>query len=156
MKHAFLAAPAMLALAACSGGSESAETDTMPEAGEETRAGEASPTPGTEITPEGEIPVALRGRWGMVAADCDPAEMANKGLMEVSPTTLKFYESLGTLDEAGDTGPMRIRATYDFEGEGMQWQREILLEGEAGGNALSLTEYGDDAAEEPRRYEKCS
>lgn len=154
MKHAFLAAPAMLLLAACSDSGESAGTDSMAEADEAIQADEVSPP--AEATPEGEIPVALRGRWGMGAADCDPAEMANKGLMEVSPSTLKFYESLGTLGETSETGPMRIRASYDFEGEGMQWQREILLEGEAGGEALMLTEFGEDAAAEPRRYEKCS
>lgn len=155
MKHALISAAATLALAACSGGGDAADPDT---AMEESVA--VSP-PGadalaTEAVSSSEIPAALRGRWGMTAADCDPAEMANKGLMEVSPTTLKFYESLGTLDAASETGTMRIRANYDFEGEGMEWQREILLEGTAGGNALLLTEFGDDAGAEPRRYEKCS
>ena len=157
MKSAILPAAILLALTACSGG------DNASEAEPDMDAVEAGPVPATdgsladgEIATDGEIPVALRGRWGMVAADCDPAEMANKGLMEVSPTTLKFYESLGTLTQTSETGPMRIRATYDFEGEGMQWQREILLEGETGGEALMLTEFGEDAAAEPRRYEKCS
>jgi hypothetical protein len=152
MKYAFLTAPALLALAACSDSGDSADTEPPMEAGE------ASPLPvdGAEVALEGEIPVALRGRWGMTEADCDPDEPANKGLMEVSPTTLRFYESLGTLGEASEAGPTRIRAIYDFEGEGMQWQREILLEGEAGNEALMLSEFGEDAAAEPRRYEKCS
>lgn len=157
MKSAILPATIFLALTACSGGDNGSEAEP------EMDAVEAGPVPAAdgsladgEIATDGEIPAALRGRWGMGPADCDPAEMANSGLMDVSPTTLKFYESVGTLGESSEAGPMRIRATYDFEGEGMQWQREILLEGEAGGNALSLTEYGDDAAEEPRRYEKCS
>ena len=151
MKSAILPATIFLALTACSGGDNGSEAEP------EMDAVEAGPIPATDGSlADGKIPVALRGRWGMVAADCDPAEMANSGLMDVSPTTLKFYESVGTLGESSEAGPMRIRATYDFEGEGMQWQREILLEGEAGGNAMSLTEYGDDAAEEPRRYEKCS
>ena len=158
MKPAILPAVILLAVAGCSDGNDVGESE--PEMGmEETGPGPAGMDGSLadgDISAEGEIPVALRGRWGMGAADCDPAEMANKGLMEVSPTTLKFYESLGTLGEASETGPMRIRASYDFEGEGMEWQREILLEGEAGGNALLLTEYGDDAAAEPRRYEKCS
>jgi len=152
MKYAFFVLPGLLALAACSDRGESADTELPPEADQ----ADVLAADGGEVTPGDEIPAALRGRWGMGPADCDPAEMANNGLMEVSPTTLKFYESVGTLGESSEAGPMRIRATYDFEGEGMQWQREILLEGEAGGNALSLTEYGDDAAEEPRRYEKCS
>ena len=156
MKRAFLTATALLVVAGCSDSGESADEGSMTEAGEAIQADEISPPAEAEATPQGEIPVALRGRWGMVEADCDPAEMANKGPMEVSPTTLKFYESLGTLAQTSETGPMRIRATYDFEGEGMQWQREILLEGEAGGEALMLTEFGEDAAAEPRRYEKCS
>lgn len=152
MRYVFLTAPAMLALAACSDSGDSANTEPSMEAEE------ASPLPtdGAEVALEGEIPVALRGRWGMTEADCDPDEPANKGLMEVSPTTLRFYESLGTLGETSEAGPTRIRASYDFEGEGMQWQREILLEGEAGSEALMLSEFGEDAAAEPRRYEKCS
>jgi hypothetical protein len=152
MKHAFLTAPALLALMACSDSGESADTELSPE----TEQADLLPADGAGVTAEGEIPVALRGRWGMTEADCDPDEPANKGLMEVSPTTLKFYESLGTLGETSEAGPTRIRAAYDFEGEGMQWQREILLEAEAGSQALMLSEFGEDAAAEPRRYEKCS
>jgi hypothetical protein len=152
MRYVFLTASAMLALGACSDSGESADTEPPMEAEEAS----LLPADGAEVATEGEIPVALRGRWGMTEADCDPGEPANKGLMEVSPTTLRFYESLGTLGETSEAGPTRIRATYDFEGEGMQWQREILLEGEAGSQALMLSEFGEDAAAEPRRYEKCS
>jgi hypothetical protein len=152
MKYAFLTAPALLALAACSDSGETADTELPPEAEQ----ADVLPEAGTEAASEGEIPAALRGRWGMTKADCNPDEPANKGLMEVSPTMLKFYESLGTLGETSEAGPTRIRATYDFEGEGMQWQREILLEAEAGSQALMLSEFGEDAAAEPRRYEKCS
>jgi hypothetical protein len=157
MKYAFLTAPALLALAACSDSGETDDPDSMMDASEAaaTTDGE-TPAAGAAATSMSEIPVALRGRWGMTEADCNPDEPANKGLMEVSPTMLKFYESLGTLGETSEAGPTRIRATYDFEGEGMQWQREILLEAEAGSQALMLSEFGEDAAAEPRRYEKCS
>src|SRR5690606_9685670 len=126
---------ALAALAACDGGTQSAEV-----AAEEARAdgntvgGGAVSQPNTAEPPNGadpeasEIPAATRGRWGLAAADCEPARSDAKGLLTIDATRLEFYESVGTLDAIEEAGPTRIRAAFDFEGEGMTWEREIVLD----------------------------
>ena len=102
------------------------------------------------------IPRMLRGRWGMVPADCTSVHGDAKGLMEISPTTLTFYESRGTLRTIKETEPSRLRALYDFEGEGMQWKRDMLLTVQDDGQTLIRQEFGEGAAAEAYRYKRCA
>ena len=102
-----------------------------------------------------DIPAGMQGRWGLVAGDCEPGRDDAKGLMTVSPRELEFYESVGTLDEITDPGATRIRAAFDFSGEGMNWRRDLSLELQDGGKVLVRREYGEDAATEPFRYSRC-
>src|SRR5690606_28534444 len=88
------------------------------------------------------IPEALRGRWGLVAADCEPGRSDAKGLLVVSADKLEFYESVGTLGEASERTPQRLRASFAFTGEGMSWTRDMLLEAQAGGKTLLRQEFG--------------
>lgn len=148
-----------LALAGCdsatdtgSGTEESAaETDV---ASEEpvAEAEEAAVAPATEPST---IPSAIRGRWGLVAADCEPGRADAKGLLEIDPTVLTFYESRGKLDSIREAGPDRIDAGFDFSGEGMTWQRRMVLEVLDGGDTLVRREYGEEAAPGPLRYMRC-
>jgi len=103
-----------------------------------------------------DIPAAIQGRWGMVAADCEPARADAKGLLEIDPRRLKFYESVGTLDELEEMEPTRIRGEFSFSGEGMTWDRDVTLDVQDGGKTLIRREYGDDAAPGPFRYSKCA
>jgi len=101
------------------------------------------------------IPEAVRGRWGLVPADCSTTRGDDKGLMTIAATRIKFYESiavLGTVKERTDT---RIRATYDYSGEGMTWKRDTVLDVQDAGKTLILREYGDDAPAGPRKYTRC-
>jgi hypothetical protein len=146
---------AFLLLAACGGADEPA----LP-------AGDESPIPvepdggiGTSPaldaeSPEG-IPEPFRGRWGLVAADCEPGRADAKGLLVVSADKLEFYESVGTFGEASERLPERLRATFAFTGEGMNWTRDMLLEVQNNGNALVRQEFGADAAPNPFRYMRC-
>jgi hypothetical protein len=149
----------LLMLAACGGADEPA----MP-------SGDKSPIPvepdggiGDGATPAAEqsdatvtgIPEPLRGRWGLVAADCEPGRSDAKGLLIVGPDKLTFYESVGTLGEASERTPTRLRARFAFTGEGMSWNRDMLLEAEDGGKALVRQEFGADAAPDPFRYMRC-
>jgi hypothetical protein len=93
-----------------------------------------------------EIPAPLRGRWGLVPADCTSTRGDAKGLLTITADKLEFYESVGTLDTIMDAEPTRIRATFDFEGEGMTWQREVVLDVQDDGATLIRREYGEDAA----------
>lgn len=122
--------------------------------------GNASAAPaGTEASGEAEdrdkIPLAMRGRWGLVAADCTSTHGDAKGLLEISGTALTFFESRGTLKGFIEWAPARIRADFDFLGEGMSWRREMALDLKDGGRTLIRTEYGEDAAPAPLSYRRC-
>jgi len=144
MKSIVLPVLALAALAGCDGGTPAATATPA-----------AEPT-ATETAAFTAIPVAIRGRWGLVPADCEPGRDDAKGLLTIDATTLEFYESVGTLDAVTEAGPTRIRAAFDFEGEGMTWQREVMLEVQDGGDTLVRRDYGLDAAPAPYRYTECN
>ena len=121
----------------------------------------ATPSPqpgatGTAATPATAIPASLHGRWGLVPADCTSTRGDNKGLLEVGPQTLRFYESRGTLGEGARASERSVRASFAFVGEGMEWTREMelrLLDGPD--PRLQRTEFGPEAMPEPLIYERC-
>jgi hypothetical protein len=86
------------------------------------------------------IPAAYQGRWGMVAADCDPGRSDNKGLLTIGDRTLRFYESLGTLKEQRPAVATGFAGLYDFTGEGETWQKVIVFTRE--GSKLTRAEDG--------------
>lgn len=101
------------------------------------------------------IPVNLRGNWGMNAADCEGGASA-KGLLEIDGTTLTFYESVGTLENVDNASPGSIQGEFAFEGEGMEWTREMKLETRDGGQVLVRQELGDEAMPGAIEYRKCT
>ncbi|MGR3825556.1 MAG: hypothetical protein ACU0A5_23525 [Salipiger marinus] len=103
--------------------------------------------------PEGTIPAALQGQWGLVAADCEPGRDDAKGLLTVEPERLVFYESRATLGDVTEATPSRIAARFNFSGEGMTWSRDILLE--QSGDTLTRRETGEGAIPEPLVYSRC-
>lgn len=134
----------LCALAACSG------EQAPPPAASET----VTPTEGASAAARANtIPEQIQGRWGMVPADCTSTKGDAKGLLVIDATTLKFYESLGRLGAIAETGDTRIRAQFDFTGEGMTWQNEQTLELQDG--ALLRREAGQDAAPGPFKYTRC-
>lgn len=162
MKRICLVLPALLVLAACDNGTQGADTTTEEAAAQGEMAANSSvapapsPPPDTGTPAPTELPAVLRGRWGLVAADCDPARDDAKGLLTITGDKLEFYESVGTLDTIMEADPTRIRAAFDFEGEGMTWQREVVLDVQDNGKTLIRREYGEDAAPGPFRYAKCN
>lgn len=160
MRFALIAALAALPLAACNDTTEPASepepTDTVADAAPLEPAPEAttSPTSG-ETTEPGTIPAAIQGRWGLVEADCTSTRGDAKGLLEIGPEKLTFYESVATVADIEETSANRIRADFSFIGEGMTWSRDIALEAQDGGQTLVRREYGEDAAPDPFRYTKC-
>ena len=146
---------ALLALTACDRGTQGADVTTEEAAAKGDLAANSSVAPASSLEAASAIPAAIQGRWGLVPADCEPGRDDAKGLLTIAADKLEFYESVGTLGEVEEAGPKRIRASFDFTGEGMTWQRDVLLELEDGGTALIRREYGQDAAPEPLRYAKC-
>jgi len=160
MKLIVPALAALVALAACDGGTQGADMTTEEaEAAGNIVGNSSSSNPSSEATAATtatEIPAAIRGRWGMVPADCEPGRADAKGLLEITADKLEFYESVGTLDAIEEAAPTRIRASFDFTGEGMSWERDVVLEVHDDGIELVRREYGLDAAPGPFRYAKCN
>ena len=118
-----------------------------------------TPTPsptGTETAPAQSIPVAVRGRWGLVPTDCTSTRGDAKGLLTIDGNTLRFYESRGTLGAIKERSDTRIRASFAFTGEGMNWTRDVALDARNGGRTLIRREFGADAAPGAFRYTRCS
>ena len=150
------AAFAVLALAAC-GKSNTDEPDTAATPGVETPAPPAAPPAASDTAaPIAAIPAALQGRWGMVPADCTSTRGDAKGLLKIDGKTLEFYESVGTLGEVKEQSATRLRATFAFTGEGMNWSRDEVLDVQDNGKTLVRREYGEDASPEPFKYSKCA
>ena len=73
------------------------------------------------------IPAQYRGRWGMNANDCDPKRSDAKGLMTVGDTSIRFYESVASLQEQRPAIATSFSGVYSFEGEGQTWERVVTL-----------------------------
>jgi hypothetical protein len=150
---------AALALASCN---DTSAPEPEPLASEASAPASVAPEPGASPTPSvidtvapTQIPAAVQGRWGLGANDCDPSRDDAKGLLTIGPDTLKFYESRATLGEIREIDESRIRASFDFSGEGMTWTRDEVLDAQDGGKTLVRREYGEDAAPGPLRYTRC-
>jgi hypothetical protein len=77
-------------------------------------------------------------------------------LLEIDATTLRFYESRGTLGDIDKRGVDAIAAEFAFTGEGQTWSRDMTLSLENGGKTLVRRESGEGAAAEPLTYTRCS
>jgi hypothetical protein len=160
IRHAVLLL-APLAITACSSkpadqdagaGKEQPESQVTAAPSPAAAPSEAATTP-AEVA--GEIPSVLQGRWGLVAADCTSTRGDAKGLLLIAPTKLTFYESVGKLGTVKERTDSRIRASFSFTGEGMEWNREMVLESQNGGKALVRQEFGADAMPGPLKYARC-
>ena len=100
------------------------------------------------------IPAAIQGRWGLTAGDCIPGASDAKGLVEIGPTTLRFYESRATLAAVSDRSAGRITGTYDFTGEGQTWTRTISLSRTGTDGRLLRQDLGPDQTG-TYRYTSC-
>ncbi|MBB3859244.1 hypothetical protein GGQ88_000484 [Novosphingobium hassiacum] len=153
---------APLALAACSDPApdpSAAATPSLAPMVSESEALAPPVAPGaSEAAPVAAVatfPAGMRGKWGMNTLDCDPSRGDDKGAMTVSAKSVKFFESIAEIGAVSDSTTNALRAKFDYEGEGMAWQREAKFELVDGGTTLILTEYGADAPQGPRRYARC-
>ena len=163
MHNPLLAVPPLAALALLTACGQPADDPVQPEAPDAPMPVEpdggigdgAGPPPVALNMPEFGIPEPLQGRWGLTANDCEMGRADAKGLLVVSPTTLTFYESVGQLKEIANAGPNRIRASYNFSGEGMNWESDTELRLEDGGKALVRREYDENAGPDAFTYSTC-
>lgn len=156
-KHLILPLAAVAALVACNSNEPEAPA---PATSESTSAASTEATPVAAATSVNfakmDLPADLHGRWGMVAADCEQGRADAKGLLVIGPRSLEYYESVGTLAKLAEMEPTRIRGEFDFMGEGMEWDRDLVLDVQDDGQTLIAREYGDDAAPGLLRYSKCA
>lgn len=161
------AAGLALALAGCGGGTENTATNdsvvladnnvaTTPAPPETAPGNIAAPSPTAAPDAGTDIPVALHGRWGLVPADCTSTRGDNKGLLTINGTTLRFYESVGTLGKVAERGAGRIVADFAMTGEGQEWTRRMTLDTGDDGKTLVRREQGADAMPDALRYQKCA
>ena len=134
---------------------ESVEAEPSVEPVVSEAASEASPTP-TPTVVAGEIPAALLGRWGMVPKDCTSKLGDAKGLLTIAPKQLKFYEAVAKLGKVKEADESRVRATFQYSGEGMTWTQDVVLDAQDGGKTLIRRDYGPDALPGPQKYTRCS
>ena len=148
------------ALSACSSEPVAPPTDSgtdMPQPVVTGPAATATASPTASAPAEGGsiIPVAAQGRWGLVPNDCTSKLGANKGLITISSTSIRFYESTGKLGAITERSDTSIRAAFAFTGEGMEWNRDMILDVKDAGKSLIRREYGQDAAPGPLQYTRC-
>ena len=158
---------AMLALAACSETKQpepiAAGEATGEATGDAVAAAPAMPAASMPPTPsaasaaaEKSIPLALRGRWGLVAADCTSTRGDAKGLITISADSVRYYESVAKLSKVTERSDTSLAASFAFSGEGMEWQRDMTLKLQDGGKAVVKQEFGADAIPGPLTYRQCS
>src|SRR5688572_32960415 len=85
----------------------------------------AAPVAETAAAP---IPAALHGRWGLTPADCTSQLGDAKGLLVVSATDLRFYESRAVPARNVNSSTDSIGADFDFTGEGQTWTKFQTLQ----------------------------
>lgn len=158
-----LAACAALALAACDAPADDSAVDPgEAAAAADDNAGSVSDDSATAPAPEpaetdsgdsNSVPVAIRGRWALVPADCTSTRGDAKGLIEIGANQVKFYESVATLGTVKERGTGRIRADWSFIGEGMTWSRDMSMS--VLGDQLIRREFGEGAMDQALTYTKC-
>lgn len=156
MKKSLIVA-AVIALAACSEGGEPPQetaSETAAPAMPAESAADVEAPPATTVAAD-TIPGVLRGRWGLVPADCTSTRGDAKGLLTVSADQLKFYESVAELGMVKAHAADTITAAFEFTGEGQTWVLDVALSTPDGGKTLVRKDTGPDAAPEPLTYTKC-
>lgn len=170
---------ALLLLAACSGGKDddgpeatatlsplqkaerpaSAETpETAVDADLPEAPARAQGTPETPVdSGDGKtIPPAIRGRWALRVADCTAKKGMDLTALTIDATNLRFYESHGELRRIRQSDAARIVADYRFSGEGVEWDRRMLLDLVDGGKTLVRRDAGEGAVAGAMRYTRCA
>lgn len=150
-KAILAASAACLMLAACSKGEAPAPGPSDSAAAIAAAASEAAATAEPRAN---EIPAAMQGRWGLVAADCSSTTGDAKGLLEIGPMNLKFFESIARLMNVAEDSKTHIKASFSWSGEGSDWDGDATLDLKDGGKTLVLAEQGAKAPA-PQTYVRC-
>ena len=122
--------PALALLAAGCGprqAEQSANTAAGPPAAAQAPADADEPPPPPPPPATGKtIPASLLGVYD---ASIEACGKPSDGRLTVSPTELRFHESIGTVREVKAAGPGAVAVEADYQGEGESWRtvRELKL-----------------------------
>lgn len=141
LARAGAAAALILALASC-GSDPAEERAAAPE--------QARGEPAAAV-----IPAAMRGRWGLAAADCAPGPPRPEGLIEVGASEIRFHESRARLARVAQSGPRHIVADFDYRGEGGTWVLRERFDLLPDGQALVRRDGGPAPRLEADLYRRC-
>ncbi|HWT43559.1 MAG TPA: hypothetical protein VN152_12995 [Sphingopyxis sp.] len=120
-------------------------------------ADEAPAKPDVSIKADGKtIPPAIRGRWALKVADCTARKGTDLTALTIDATNLRFYESHGELTRVRQSDAVRIVADFRFSGEGVEWDRRMLLDLDDGGKTLVRRDSGEGAVAGAMRYTRCA
>lgn len=111
--------------------------------------------PQAEVGEAKQIPVALQGRWGLVPGDCTSTRGDAKGLLTISASALRHYESVGKLRSVSSVTTNSISGTFAYTGEGMNWTRDVTLSVQDNGNSLNFGDSGAGSPPSDRTYARC-
>jgi hypothetical protein len=102
------------------------------------RAPDATGAPPRSATPTGTaaapasaapaIPAALHGRWAMAPDDCTSTRGDAKGLIVITPTDIRFYESRAVPGANANVSADSIKGDFTFTGEGQTWTKFEALQ----------------------------
>lgn len=101
------------------------------------------------------IPAAIQGRWAIDASDCPKRPGTDLTALVIDAANLRFHESHGELARVRERSATRIVADYKFSGEGMDWDRLMVLSVADGGKTLVRRDHGEGAAPDAMRYTRC-
>ncbi len=102
------------------------------------------------------IPAAIQGRWAIDASDCPKRPGTDLTALVIDAANLRFHESHGELARVRERSATRLVADYKFSGEGLDWDRLMVLSVTDGGKTLVRRDHGDGAAANAMRYTRCA
>lgn len=115
---------------------ESLTPDNMAEPADDEAARQDEPQPSSGRV----IPKLLQGRWTGVNDACGDRSADLE--LTVTPDSLIFHESVGTVKDVETVSAGRFRVTAAFTGEGDSWTRRVELRPSANGRELIMVNDG--------------
>lgn len=85
------------------------------------------------------LPKEFQGYWGRTANDCELANTAATGRIEVQGDAIRFYESKARVTSVSMNGDYALTAALRFSGEGETWEQVNAFALENGGTVLTRT-----------------
>ncbi|KQT32635.1 hypothetical protein ASG29_12890 [Sphingomonas sp. Leaf412] len=157
-----------LILAACSGAGSDYGNVAVPEREAEAQAAidRAVAQNGTATTARSGVPVGtptenaardralpkdFQGYWGITPDDCELANTAATGRINIDADRIRFWESRATVVDVVSRSTYAVTVDLRFSGEGQTWQKRTEWKLEGGSTAMVRT----DAGAAPIRYQRC-